>query len=404
MHNGHLKRRVLLPKCCDRAITLSPKPASTDTMVKVFAPQVFFIVFRECLEAVIIVSVLLSFLKQCLGQPDQDQNVYKQLRRQVWAGSISGIVVCLIIGGAFIGVFYGVGRDIWSESEDLWEGIFYLVATVIITIMGLALLRINKTKEKWRVKIAQALVAKAKHHNAGSRLGEWGRRYAMFILPFITTLREGVEAVVFVGGVLLGLPATEFPLPVVTGLLAGLLIGYLIYRGGNVLSIQIFLIASTSVLYLIAAGMFSKAVWSLQFHVFANKVGSDVAEEGDGPGSYDIRETVWHVNCCNPEIDNGWDVFQALLGWQNTATYGSVISYNMYWIGIMFAISCMLYEERTGSLPLKKQIVEFMLKVPGLKSYVKRKQAISEEDAAEIVRQGQEHLAGGIFYQTEVEI
>jgi high-affinity iron transporter len=373
----------------------------TATMPNVFAPQVFFIVFREVLEAVIIVSVLLSFLKQCLGQPDQDQKIYKRLVRQVWFGALAGVFICLVIGGIFIGVFYGVGKDIWSQSEDLWEGIFYLVATIIITAMGLALLRINKMKEKWRLKIAHALVDKAKHHNAKSWLGAWGRRNALFILPFITTLREGVEAVVFVGGVSLGLPATEFPLPVITGLLAGLLIGYLIYRGGNVMSIQLFLIASTSVLYLIAAGMFSKAIWSLQFHTFAQKVGSDVAEEGSGPGSYDINQSVWHVNCCNPEIDNGWDVFYALLGWQNSATYGSVISYNVYWIGIMVAVSCLLYEERNGSLPLKNKALATLGKVPGLKGWAKRKEAVSAEHAAEIVRQGQVHLAGGVFHESD---
>lgn len=370
-------------------------------MPNVFAPQVFFIVFREVLEAVIIVSVLLSFVKQCLGQPDQDQKIYKRLRRQVWFGALSGVFICLVIGGIFIGVFYGVGKDIWSQSEDLWEGIFYLIATIIITAMGLALLRINKMKDKWRVKIAHALVDKAKHHDAKSWLGAWGRRNALFILPFITTLREGVEAVVFVGGVSLGLPATEFPLPVITGLLAGLLIGYLIYRGGNVMSIQLFLIASTSVLYLIAAGMFSKAIWSLQFHTFAQKVGSDVAEEGSGPGSYDINQSVWHVNCCNPEIDNGWDVFNALLGWQNSATYGSVISYNVYWVGIMVAVSCLLYEERNGSLPLKGKVLATLGKVPGLKGWAKKKQAISAEHAAEIVRQGQVHLAGGMFHESD---
>ena len=32
-------------------------------------------------------------------------------------------------------------------------------------------------------------------------------------------------------------------------------------RGGNLASIQIFLIASTCFLYLVAAGLFSKAVW-----------------------------------------------------------------------------------------------------------------------------------------------
>lgn len=372
-------------------------------MPNVFAPQIFFIVFREVLEAVIIVSVLLSFLKQSLGSPDQDPVIYRRLVRQVWLGSFAGVFVCLIIGGGFIGAFYGLGKNVWAQSEDLWEGIFYLIATIIITIMGLALLRINKTKEKWRVKIAQALVDKAKHHDAKSWLGAWGRRHALFILPFVTTMREGVEAVVFVGGVSLGLPASAFPLAVVTGILAGLLCGFFIYRGGNVMSIQLFLIASTSVLYLIAAGLFSKAIWSLQSHVFVSRVGSDVSEEGSGPGSYDILESVWHVNCCNPQIDHGWDIFQAVLGWQNSATYGSVLAYNVYWIGIMVAIACMLYEERHGDLPGKKQILATAAKIPGLKGWALKKQELSAEHKAEILRLGQAHLAGGVFHDSEVD-
>ncbi|KAL1876839.1 hypothetical protein VTK73DRAFT_9141 [Phialemonium thermophilum] len=339
----------------------------------VFAVQVFFIVFRECLEAIIILSVLLSFLKQCLGQPHQDRAIYRRLVRQVWTGSIAGVVVCLIIGGAFIGVFYGLGRDIWSESEDLWEGIFYLIATIIITVMGLALLRINKMREKWRIKIAEALAEKKEEHKVTSWLGDWSRRHVMFILPFITTLREGVEAVVFVGGVSLSLPATAFPLPVVCGLIAAIAIGYLLYRGGNMMSIQIFLIASTSVLYLIAAGMFSKSIWSLQYHTFAQKVGGDVAEEGNGPGSYNIHQTVWHVNCCNPETDNGWDVFYAILGWQNTATYGSVISYNVYWLFLIVSILFLLYEERHGEFPLQRKALSTMTHIPLLKGYASRK-------------------------------
>lgn len=53
-------------------------------MVNAFAVPVFFIVFRETLETSIIVSVLLSFLKQQLG-PDRDKTVYKKLRNQVCA-------------------------------------------------------------------------------------------------------------------------------------------------------------------------------------------------------------------------------------------------------------------------------------------------------------------------------
>ncbi|KAJ5729651.1 uncharacterized protein N7483_004159 [Penicillium malachiteum] len=341
-------------------------------MVNVFAVQVFFIVLRECLEAIIIVSVLLSFLKQFLGQPHQDQVIYKKLKKQVYVGSIVGVILCLCISAIFIGLFYGLGHDAWSTSEDLWEGIFYVIATVMITVMGLALLRINKTKQKWRVKIAKTLVEKNQGKSRWMR-SDWGRRYAMFILPLITTMREGVEAVVFVGGVSLGYLATAFPLPVVTGIITGLLCGWLIYRGGNVVSIQIFLIASTCVLYLIAVGMFSKAVWSLQYYQFEVGVGSDVSEEGSGAGSYNILETVWHVNCCNPESDNAWDVFQAILGWQNTGTYGSIISYNVYWIFIIGCVSWMMYSERTGRAPLAHQFWTLMGRVPGLKTLANKK-------------------------------
>ena len=55
----------------------------------------------------------------------------------------------------------------------------------------------------------------------------------MFILPFVTVLREGLEAVIFAGGVSLGYPASAFPLPVFMGVLAGSTVGFLIYKWGS---------------------------------------------------------------------------------------------------------------------------------------------------------------------------
>jgi high-affinity iron transporter len=49
----------------------------------VFSVPVFFISFRESLEIVIIVAVLLAFLKQTLEGPDRDDHIYKRLVRQV---------------------------------------------------------------------------------------------------------------------------------------------------------------------------------------------------------------------------------------------------------------------------------------------------------------------------------
>lgn len=50
---------------------------------KVFAVPVFFVVFRETLETVVIVSVLLAWLKQTLDGPNADKAVYKKLVKQV---------------------------------------------------------------------------------------------------------------------------------------------------------------------------------------------------------------------------------------------------------------------------------------------------------------------------------
>ena len=85
--------------------------------------------------------------------------------------------------------------------------------------------------------------------------GRGGRnsRWVLFILPFVTVLREGLEAVIFVGGVSvqqtkyisfsskktiftkvsLGQPATSIPLAAIVGLICGLLVGYLIYASSS---------------------------------------------------------------------------------------------------------------------------------------------------------------------------
>lgn len=149
-----------------------------------------------------------------------------------------------------IGVFYRIGVDAWSGSEGYYEGAFCLVASIIITIMGAALLRIGKMQQKWRVRLAAALDAplRSRKVEGGSGSGEdaviagdkkrgaWQKcklvfeKYALFFLPLITVLREGIEAVVFIAGVTFSAPATSVPLPVMVGLIAGCLVGYALYK------------------------------------------------------------------------------------------------------------------------------------------------------------------------------
>lgn len=358
-------------------------------MSDVFNVQIFFIVFREALEAVVVVSVLLAFINQSIGE--ENKELRRKLLIQVWVGSILGVFICLAIGGGFIGAYYSLGKDIWGGAEELWEGIFSVIATVLISLMGLAMLRINKLQRKWRVKIAKAIMTPPATKAERFKIGYLLKKYSMFILPFVTTLREGLEAVVFVGGVGISeASARAFPLPIVCGIIAGILVGMFLYYGGSAVSLQIFLCFSTSILYLIAAGLFSKAVWYFEANVFNNKTGGDASESGSGPGSYDISKSVWHVNCCNPELDSGWDVFNALLGWQNSATYGSVISYNVYWISLMLTLGLMLFEEKKGHLPF----VSFSFRHLNPMYHIKNKKQyeLTKEEEEKLFKKAEEEI------------
>lgn len=268
---------------------------------------------------------------------------------QVWLGAGIGLAVCMILGAGFVGVFLSIGVDRWSDSEYIWEGVLGIVASIIMTIMGKSMLRLSMTRGKWQAKFDDRLTRGAGGQKASDSKGwsRWYQQYEFLVLPFVTILREGIEGIMFVAGVSVGSSAMSIFLGAVTGMAAGCLVGYLIYQGAATTSLKLFLTVTTCFLYHVAAGLFSRAIWFFEADNWNKVTGGDAAESGSGPGSYDIRRSVWHVNCCNPELNGGgwWGVFNSLLGWQNSATYGSVISYNLYWYAVMLGLFWLRYKE-----------------------------------------------------------
>ncbi|KAI0360409.1 iron permease FTR1 [Trametes cingulata] len=362
----------------------------------VFSVPIFFIVFRETLEAAIIISVLLGLVEQIIhddpnllpgatppapGTPENEKErpplektgssdngvngsdilatqpeltsgeepqtdtkrLLRKMRIYIFSGAFLGLFIALAIGAAFIAVWFTQAADLWAKSEELWEGIFELIASLIIFAMGVSMLKMDRAKAKWRVKLQRAFSGKAV--DKGAKTG----KYVLFILPLITVLREGMEAVVFVGGVSLGQPATSIPIAAIVGLVCGLICGYLIYAFASRTTLTIFMVVMTNFLLLIGAGLFSKAVWAFQTNAFNRLLGADVDDAGgDGPGSFDVRGNVWHLDCCNPEnnFDNdGWSIFSAIFGWTNSATLGSVLSYVFYWLAVIAVLIGMKFRE-----------------------------------------------------------
>lgn len=354
----------------------------------VFSIPIFFIVFREALEAVIVIAVLLSLVESIVArrtpsttapstvdekaEPKVDgeqsssdeksdeideetgldrQSLVRKLRLQIFLGAGAGLLISLIIGAAFIAVWFTQVRDLFGANEEVWEGVFNLVASILIFVMGLTMLRMDTARERWRIKLERAFAVKTAKADKEGKSVKW----LLFTLPFITVLREGLEAVVFIGGVSLGQAATAIPLAAIVGLIVGLTIGFIIYKTSSRVGLSIFLIASTWLLLLIGAGLFSKAVGNFQQDKFNKLVGGDVAEAGTGPGSYSTDGNIWHLNCCSPEdklSGHGWGVFAGLFGWSNDGSVGTVLAYIFYWWTAIAALVFMKYRE--GRLGKKK--------------------------------------------------
>lgn len=105
--------------------------------------------------------------------------------------------------------------------------------------MGVTMLSLEGKRVKWRIKLMAAFEQKGIARTTGTDMeaGEMrdikAGRWALLLLPLITVLREGIEAVVFVGGVSLGQPAGSIPIAAICGIIAGLICGWLIYAFGT---------------------------------------------------------------------------------------------------------------------------------------------------------------------------
>lgn len=372
---------------------------------KIFSFQVFFIFLRETFEISIIVAILLSIVKQTLYPPAEDKpqlktsssdnqstdrlitdsadssdnnepildqsktdQLYVTLKRKVIFGALAGLFVCFIIGLIIISIFYTLGHDLWQKNEHIFEALMSIFAAIVISFMSVIFLRIGKLQDKIRMKMAGSIYKLSRNSINSLKMLEhegdsvhqltfkekfilFSEKHAIFFLPFITSLREGLEAVVFLGGVGVDSPVSSLPLSMISATVISFFIGRFFYRSSTSFSLRICLIIASTLLYILASGLMSKGVWQIDVQRYVNKCdGQDMTELGNGPGSYDIVDSVWHVNW-GGEKDGFWVILTALFGWTNSATYGSVISYNLFWLAIICMFKAMHVIEKRGYLP-----------------------------------------------------
>lgn len=292
-------------------------------MVYLFDVPAYFILLRETLEVTVILAVLLGFIDRLV--PDKDAETKKTFKRQIWIGACAGLSVSIVIGSAFIAVFYTVAKNLWKENSSAWEGSFALIASVVITMMALGMTRVQQWRRKWEKKLEQATESYLDKHKTGNK-------WALILLPFTVVCREAVETFVFIGGIGFNKPASGLPIPVILGLLTGFFIGWVLYKGAHKISINIFFTATTVFLLFIAAGLFSGSVHELQ----------------RATGTHE--KVLWHATCCNESTSEFWSIMEAIFGWRSKPTLGTTISYFSYWAFVIAAVSLIVYSDKNNDI------------------------------------------------------
>ncbi|KAH7387549.1 hypothetical protein KP509_16G029200 [Ceratopteris richardii] len=306
-------------------------------MVQIFSVPAFFILFRETLEASIVLSVMLTLINKIV----QDDESRKMMKRKVWMGVVGGVAISLAAAAIFLSLYYTVAKQAWEKSEPLWEGVLGLIAVVLITMMAFSMIRVETWREKWERKLTKVTLEAVRREelNATAETGQLGRgraNWALLLIPFTVVVREGVEAVIFLGGIGLAGSGTAYPLPAVIGGACGVAVGYVLYKGGKRMALKVFLIAATLLLLVIAAGLFAGSVHELEEYT-------------------DNEHFLWKLRCCNPGGNNVWSLLQAVVGWRNEATQGTLSAYISFWVFVLLALLCLRYKWNRESALLQAQ-------------------------------------------------
>ena len=141
--------------------------------------NVIFIVWRESIEALLVIGILQAWL----GQQGSDGATRGRL--YLWAGVATGLVAAALLGTALI--LFGDRLD--DDSQQMFQTGLMLLAAVLIVQMVLWMRRHGRTLKR---DLETALQRAADNSNW------WG----VFTLAAVAVAREGCETVVFLAGTL----------------------------------------------------------------------------------------------------------------------------------------------------------------------------------------------------------
>lgn len=199
------------------------------------------IVFREGLEALIIISALLALVSK--GKQES-------ARKWIFVGGAFGILASLVAGLLFQFLLSKISAGI---SNQLIEGISGLIAVVFMLTVGLWLHKQSRQQE-----YGSKMKEKAKAAIAG------GGILSLSLLSFFAVFREGAETVVFYIGMSSSITVKELITGFAGGIILLVIIGIFILKGSKFIPLKPFFTIASLCIYYLTFKFIGQSIHALQ--------------------------------------------------------------------------------------------------------------------------------------------
>ena len=207
----------------------------------------FIIVFREVLEASLVVGIIYLLL---------EKSNLKDHFKKLWLGVGAAIAASIAVGYLVILAKNSLGNN---STQALFEGIFLYLTAVLIWYVIFWLSKNVSDKKELESSTLNAIT-----------ISSWG----VFFVVFFAILREGFETAIFLISSL-SITGTFSYIGFFIGAILAILIGYLIVIQGRKVDIRNIFKYSTLLLVFLASGMIAYATHEVEEYIVKSEIIED---------------------------------------------------------------------------------------------------------------------------------
>ena len=271
-----------------------------------------FIVWRESVEALLVVGILYAWLK------NGDASARRGLP-YLWGGVAVGILLAFALGGALL----GFSELLSGDAQTYFQIGMVLVASVLIVQMVFWMRKHGRTLKRDMESSLQS----------NYESGNW---WGVLVLVALAIAREGSETAVFLYGIGLGQQDASTGTLVLAGIIGfglAFLTFYILQLGGKVFSWRRFFQVTEVILLLLAAGLLLTGVEKL-FDLLVES--SDYLASADW--TMTLTSSVWDTSSLLDDSSTIGSLVSTLTGYRARPTLLSVIVYIGYWLVVCSAL------------------------------------------------------------------